>query len=112
MDKVAPTEMRRSAAAVGAAALAVADARPLDLERHLDTLNLELRTRLDAVVREEAGPEAEQLWKDWFRGARFWLKALTAGEALPEAVPLEVPLAQDPVPAGQDSVPPGQEPAG
>ena len=91
MDMVDPAELRRTAVAVGAAALAVADARPLDLERHLDTLNLELHTRLDAVVREEAGPAAERLWKDWFRGARFWLKALTAGEGLPE------PRALDPV---------------
>ena len=79
--------------AIGAAALAVADAQPMDLERHLDTLNLERRARLDAVVRAEAGPEAEQLWKDWFRGARFWLKALTAGEPLAPAQPLRVETA-------------------
>ena len=90
MDMVDPAELRRTAVAVGAAALAVADARPLDLERHLDTLNLELHTRLDAVVREEAGPAAERLWKDWFRGARFWLKALTAGEGLPEPRALDL----------------------
>ncbi len=96
MDMVDPDELRRTAVAVGAAALAVADARPVDLERHLDTLNLERRVRLDAVVREEAGPEAEELWKAWFRGARFWLKALTAGEALPEVEPLVVPVAPTP----------------
>lgn len=65
----------------------------MDLERHLDTLNLERRARLDAVVRAEAGPEAERLWKDWFRGARFWLKALTAGQALVPAAPLQVETA-------------------
>ncbi len=90
MDMVDPAELRRTAVAIGAAALAVADAQPMDLERHLDTLNLERRARLDAVVRAEAGPEAEQLWKDWFRGARFWLKALTAGEPLTPAQPLRV----------------------
>jgi len=61
MDMVDPAELRRTAVAIGAAALAVADARPMDLERHLDTLNLERRARLDAVVRAEAGPEAEFL---------------------------------------------------
>ena len=100
MDMVDPEELRRTAVAVGAAALAVADARPMDLERHLDTLNLERRVRLDAVVREEAGPEAEELWKAWFKGARFWLKALTAGEALPEAEPLRFSVA--PEAAGAD----------
>ena len=50
------------------------------------------------VVRAEAGPEAEQLWKDWFRGARFWLKALTAGEPL-SAQPLRVETA--PVTGGE-----------
>ncbi|MBL6756431.1 MAG: hypothetical protein ISQ11_08480 [Planctomycetes bacterium] len=93
MDMVDPAELRRTAVAIGAAALAVADAQPMDLERHLDTLNLERRARLDAVVRAEAGPEAEQLWKDWFRGARFWLKALTAGEPLAPAQPLRVETA-------------------
>jgi len=91
MDMVDPEELRRTAVAVGSAALAVADARPLDLERHLDTLNLELRTRMDAALREEAGPEVERLWKEWFRGARFWLKALTAGEPLPEPAGLTEP---------------------
>ena len=93
MDMVDPAELRRTAVAIGAAALAVADAQPMDLERHLDTLNLERRARLDAVVRAEAGPEAEQLWKDWFRGARFWLKALTAGEPLAPVRPLQVKVA-------------------
>ena len=101
MDMIDPGELRRTAVAVGAAALAVADAQPMDLERHLDTLNLERRARLDAVVRAEAGPEAEQLWKDWFRGARFWLKALTAGEPLVPARPLDVPLASAPEPDAQ-----------
>ncbi len=96
MDMVDSDELRRTAVAIGAAALAVADARPMDLERHLDTLNLERRLRLDAVVREEAGPEAEELWKAWFKGARFWLKALTAGEALPEADPLVFTVSPEP----------------
>lgn len=99
MDMVDPAELRRTAVAIGAAALAVADAQPMDLERHLDSLNLEQRARLDAVVRAEAGPEAEQLWKDWFRGARFWLKALTAGEPLVPAQPLRVEAA--PVTGGE-----------
>lgn len=84
MANVDPAELRRTTAAIGAAALAVADASPLDLERHLDTLNLERRVRLEAVTEAGAGVGLEELWKDWFDGARFWLKALTAGEPLPE----------------------------
>jgi hypothetical protein len=84
MENVDPEELHRSCVAIGAAALAVADARPIDLERHLDSLNLEMRLRLDAVANANAGVGLEELWKDWFTGARFWLKALTAGEPLPE----------------------------
>ncbi len=84
MEFVDPQELRRTAIAIGAAALAVADARPSDLERHLDSLILERRVRLDAIAVADESAGLEQLWKDWFDGARFWLKSLTASEELPE----------------------------
>ena len=84
IENIDSVELERTTLAIGAAALAVADAVPTDLERHLDTLNLERRMRLDAVQVAEAGVGMEELWKDWFDGARFWLRALTAGEELPE----------------------------
>ena len=110
MPLVDRDELRRTAVAIGAAALAVADARPTDLERHLDSLNLELRTRMDAVLQQEAGPDAERLWKAWFRGARFWLKALTAGEPLP--APAGLPdLVPDVDPDVDPEVDPAVDPA-
>ncbi|MEM9380635.1 MAG: M28 family peptidase [Planctomycetota bacterium] len=84
IEHIDPLELKRTTLAIGAAALAVADATPTDLERHLDSLNQERRMRLDAVQVAGAGVGMEELWKDWFDGARFWLRALTAGEDLPE----------------------------
>lgn len=83
MAHVDPQELRRTAVAALAGALAVADARPADLDRHLATLNLERQLRLDAVVRAEASAEQLERWKKWFDEARFWLQAVCLGEALP-----------------------------
>ena len=84
MAHVDPDELRRTAVAALAGALAVADARPADLERHLATLNLERQMRLDAVVRADAGEAHLQRWKTWFDQARFWLQAVCLGDPLPE----------------------------
>lgn len=88
MAHVDGEELRRSAVAALAGALAIADALPTDLERHLDTLNIERQMRLDAVVRADAGPEALALWKGWFDDARHWLNAVCLGEPLPAPAPL------------------------
>jgi hypothetical protein len=83
MGNVDSAELRRSAVAILAGTLAVADARPTDLERHLSTLNLERQMRLDAVVRGEAGEELLLRWKAWLDQARFWLHAVCLGVSLP-----------------------------
>jgi aminopeptidase YwaD len=83
MAHVDADELRRTAVAALAGALAVADARPTDLDRHLATLNLERQMRLDAVVRAEAGEPQLQRWKTWFDQARFWLQAVCLGDPLP-----------------------------
>lgn len=89
MDHVDEDELRRTSVAIGAAALAVADLSSKDLQRHLDTLNLEARVRMDAARAAEENSEwLQQAWKQWFDGARFWLKALAAGEELPDMDPL------------------------
>ena len=61
---------------------------PGDLRRHLDSLNLEARLRMDAA-RAEGGAGLPAAWKDWFDGARFWLRALAGGKSLPDLDPLE-----------------------
>lgn len=87
-DHVDSTELRQTAVAIGAGALAVADGRPADLERYLASLNLERRMRLAASANSDDAAALEAMWRSWFDGARFWLKAVTAGEALPATPPL------------------------
>jgi hypothetical protein len=66
-------ELRRTAVAILASALCVADPRPTDLDRYLRTLDQERRVRLDAA--REAGDERiERLWTEWCEGARHWLR--------------------------------------
>ena len=77
--------VRRGTVAALSAALAVADATPLDLDRHLESLNLERQLRLDTAVRTlPEGPELEariEAWKARFDGARHWLRELCVGAA-------------------------------
>ena len=87
MGHVDGEELRRTTCAIGAAALAVADMVPGDLRRHLDSLNLEAKLRMDAA-RKEGGAGLPAAWKSWFDGARFWLRALAGGEPLPALDPL------------------------
>lgn len=91
MAHVDQDELRRTAVAALAGGLAVADARPSDLERHLSTLNLERQMRLDAVVRAEGGEAQVQRWKTWFDQARFWLQAVCLGDPLPARPDVEQP---------------------
>ncbi|HVS18767.1 MAG TPA: hypothetical protein VMT18_09225, partial [Planctomycetota bacterium] len=66
-------EIRRTAAAVLATALCVADPQPADLDRYLRSLNQEQNLRVRAA--EEAGePLLAQRWRDWCDGARQWLR--------------------------------------
>jgi hypothetical protein len=57
-----------------AAALAAADAHPLDLARYLESLDLERRLRLAAL--EEGQDEQAEAWMARFDAARHWLRAL------------------------------------
>ncbi len=73
LDMVDLSELRRTAAAILAAALCVADPRPADLDRYLRTLNKEQSVRVAAAL--EAGDEAlAQRWREWCEGARQWLR--------------------------------------
>jgi hypothetical protein len=84
MAFVDPQEIRRTGVALLATALAVADPRPVDLERYLMSLQLEEDLRVDAA-REAKNDELVRMWQQWCRGAREWLRAqcLEGAEPLP-----------------------------
>ncbi len=84
MKFVDPDELRRTSVAIVAAAAAVADARPSDLPTYLESLAIERDLRLRAVTASDSGQGLRVLWTDWFSGADLWLRALTAGQTLPE----------------------------
>ena len=84
MSFVDENELRRTSVAILAAAAAVADARPGDLQSYLESLAIERDIRLRAVTDSDAPQGLRVLWTDWFSGAGEWLRALTAGQPLPE----------------------------
>lgn len=78
MAHVDGAELRRTTAALVGSGLAIADARPEDLERYLRSLRLDRRVRLEAA-REAGDDEALEAWTGWFEGARHWLRTLCMG---------------------------------
>jgi len=72
MDHVDPEEMRRTGSAILVTALAVADARPMDLERYLESLRIERDLRFAACAAKDRDATAE-LWKTWCTGVRLRL---------------------------------------
>jgi hypothetical protein len=78
MDMVDPEEMRRSGAVVVAAALALADAEPRDLERHLRSAKLEVDLRV-AAARSAGDEELAGRWIEHGEGVRQWLRELCLG---------------------------------
>jgi hypothetical protein len=73
LENVDAAEMRRSAAALIATALALADPEPADLARYLQSLNDELDVRLHAAESAQDEQTAKS-WRDWCTGARHWLR--------------------------------------
>lgn len=86
LEMVDVDELRRTTAAAAATALAVADARPDDLARYLDNLDLEREVRVGAA-REASMPELERAWQEWCDGVRVWLRALCLGISVEQARP-------------------------
>jgi hypothetical protein len=82
MENVDPQEIRRTAVALLATALALADPRPADLERYLECVRNEEALRI-AAAEEAEEEEAVQLWREWCDGARTWLRAQCLGLAEP-----------------------------
>jgi len=87
MSHVDRDEMRRTGSAILVTALAVADARPFDMDRYLGSLRIEQEMRLAACG--EGRQETAELWKAWCKAARLWLAGLCLGP----------PGAQDQIPA-------------
>jgi Zn-dependent M28 family amino/carboxypeptidase len=85
LEHVDASEMKRTGTALLATAFAVADARPGDLERYLDSLLHESRVRLDAA-KTAGDPELEQDWRKWINGARLWLRTLCLGTEVQKPV--------------------------
>lgn len=77
IDHIDPEEMRRTAVAVLAAALAIADPRSEDLPRYLASVDLEAEVReAAAVAAGEPGVAAE--WRAWNEAVRGWFRELCA----------------------------------
>jgi len=79
MDMLDIDELQRSCAAIMGAVLAVADARPADLERYLATNELERELRVRAAHDADEREVANQ-WEWWCDGAAKWLGELCNGD--------------------------------
>lgn len=75
-------ELHLSSVALLCAGCGVADARPKDLERYIESLLYERYERQGVVVEEEAPEEAAHSWGEWATAARRWLAALCSGASV------------------------------
>ena len=91
LDHVDPEEMRRTGSAILVTALAVADARPMDLERYLESLKIERALRFAACAAKDRDATAE-LWRTWCTQARLRLAELCLSR--PPQDPAPVPEEQ------------------
>jgi hypothetical protein len=82
IDHLDAEEMHRTGAAIACTALAVADARPGDLDRYLRSLRTESDLRLGAS-QEKGDEKLADSWREWFKGARLWLRELCLGKPPP-----------------------------
>ena len=71
-------EMRRTGTAILSTALAIADARPFDMDRYLESLRLEQVFRV-AACESSGKAETAELWKQWCKAARLKLAELCLG---------------------------------
>lgn len=78
LELVDPAEMRRSGTAILSAALALADAHPADLDRHLWSTKLEVDMRVAAAVAAK-DDELATRWRDHGARVRQWLRELCLG---------------------------------
>jgi hypothetical protein len=75
IENVDAEEMHRTGSALLSTALALADPRPTDLDRYLQSLRIEADVRAQACA--QAGDDTTAAaWGEWVRGARMWLRNL------------------------------------
>ncbi len=79
MEMVDAAEMRRTGTAMISCALALADARPGDLERYLKSLRLEIALRVAAAEKAQ-DEELARRWAAWEPLERQWLRHLCLGD--------------------------------
>jgi hypothetical protein len=90
MEMLDAAEMRRMGTAMISCALALADARPGDLERYLRTLRLEIALRIAAAEKAQDADLARR-WTEWEPLERQWLRRLCLGEKAGELPTKPVP---------------------
>jgi len=90
LEMVDAAELKRTEVAVVATMLAVADPRPLDLDRYVRSIELERQVRVDAAE-ADGKPSLGEAWNDWCRGAVGWVRAECLRIPLEEAIPPVVP---------------------
>ena len=85
MEFVDAEEMRRTAVAILATGLAMADPEPGDLDRYVKSVEHERLVRV-AAAQEVENEQLEALWELWCRGAREWLRkhCLGVDEQIPD----------------------------
>jgi hypothetical protein len=86
LEFVDPDEMRRTGSALLATALAVADPKPQDLDRYVQSLQREETARVNAADAVDNQPVVEA-WGRWCYGARMWLRSLCLGPGAEEPPP-------------------------
>lgn len=91
-------ELKRTEVVVLATMLAVADPRPIDLDRYVRSMELERQVRI-AAAEDAENPTLAMGWEDWCREGIGWLRAECLRIPLEEALP---PRPKPKVEAGAD----------
>ncbi len=88
-EHLQPLDQRRAqlAATLACTAWALADARPLDLDRHLESWSVELRLRLGLEPAREVDDATKALWGRHMQQARWWLREVCLGLSPAESLP-------------------------
>lgn len=102
LGHVDPEEMRRTGSAILVTALAVADARPMDLDRYLESLRVERAFRFMACEAKNRDATAE-LWRTWCTKARLRLADLCLDR------PANAETSAEPPPAPAEPLPESKE---